>query len=267
MGAVGLEISKEQLCSVANLRSINFEMAIINAVLLHTLTSHIHGMKENYSEVMGIWSSFNISLLPVLFMFTFLYYTDPVSTAMVLLTYCLHLSGQDWLAAFAGSLSVLCRQTNIVWVFLAAAETAGSLVISEVRVHQARTKHPPTLSLTMGGQLWELGQGLLDLARYPWRIMRILGLVVVSCGGYLIVGVAFLAFVHLNQGIVVGDRSARTARLLCSLLYRSNIALYSQEHKRLLCVCETELCETVGGCSADGLNHPVQHHGPPIPLG
>jgi len=146
--AVGLEISKEQLCSVANLRSINLVMAIINAVLLHTLTSHIHGMKENYSEVMGIWSSFNISLLPVLFMFTFLYYTDPVSTAMVLLTYCLHLSGQDWLAAFAGSLSVLCRQTNIVWVFLAAAETAGSLVISEVRVHQARTKHPPTLSLT-----------------------------------------------------------------------------------------------------------------------
>jgi len=209
--ALGLEISKEQLCSTANLRSINLVMAIINAVLLHTLTSHIHGMKENYSEVLGIWSSCNISLLPVLFMFTFMYYTDPVSTAMVLLTYCLHLSGQDWLAAFAGFLSVLCRQTNIVWVFLAAAETAGELVTSEVRLHQARTKHPPTLSLTMGGQLWELGMGLVDLARYPWRILRILGLVVVSCGGYLLVGVAFLGFVHLNQGIVVGDRSAHTA--------------------------------------------------------
>jgi len=129
--ALGLQITKEQLCSAANLRSINLVMAIINAVLLHTLTSHIHGVKENYSEVLGIWSSFNISFLPMLWMFTFLYYTDPVSTAMVLLTYTLHLSGQDWLAAFAGFLSVLCRQTNIVWVFLAAAETAGNLIISE----------------------------------------------------------------------------------------------------------------------------------------
>jgi len=218
--ALGLQITKEQLCSAANLRSINLVMAIINAVLLHTLTSHIHGVKENYSEVLGIWSSFNISFLPMLWMFTFLYYTDPVSTAMVLLTYTLHLSGQDWLAAFAGFLSVLCRQTNIVWVFLAAAETAGNLIISEVRIHQARTKHPPTLSLTMGGHVWELGLGLVDLARYPWRIMRILGLVVVTCGGYIIVGLTFLAFVHVNQGIVVGDRSAHTATVhLTQLAY------------------------------------------------
>lgn len=211
--ALGLHISKEDLCSAGNLRSINLVMAVINAVLLHTLTSHIHGVKENYSEVLGIWSSFNISCLPMLWMFSFLYYTDPVSTAMVLLTYTLHLSGQEWLAAFAGFLSVLCRQTNIVWVFLAAAEAAGNLINSEVRLHQARTKHPPTLSLTMGGQVWELGVGLVDLARYPWKIMRILGLVVVTCGGYIIVGLAFLAFVHLNQGIVVGDRSAHTATI------------------------------------------------------
>jgi len=208
-----MDIERAGLCSVSHLRAVNLVMAVINAVLLHTLTSHVHGMKENYSDVLGIWSSLNMSLLPVLYMFSFLYYTDPVSTAMVLLTYCLHLSGQNWLAGFAGSLAVLCRQTNIVWVFLAAAETAGCLVISEVRLHQARTKHPPTISLTLGGQLWELWVGIVDLARYPWRIMRILGLVVLNCGGYLIVGLLFLMFVHLNQGIVVGDRSAHTATI------------------------------------------------------
>ena len=210
---LGLYIKRSGLCSTGHLRAVNLVMAVINAVLLHTLTSHVHGMKENYSDVLGIWSSFNMSFLPVLFMFSFLYYTDPVSTAMVLLTYCLHLSGQNWLAGFAGSLAVLCRQTNIVWVFLAGVETAGSLVISEVRLHQARTKHPPTISLTTGGQLWELGVGIVDLARYPWRLMRILGLVVLSCGGYLIVGIVFLIFVHLNKGIVVGDRSAHTATI------------------------------------------------------
>merc|ERR1719477_43303 len=128
---------KQHSINDSHLRAVNLVMAVINAVLLHTLTSHVHGMKENYSDVLGIWSSFNMSFLPVLFMFSFLYYTDPVSTAMVLLTYCLHLSGQNWLAGVAGSLAVLCRQTNIVWVFLAGVETAGSLVISEVRLHQA----------------------------------------------------------------------------------------------------------------------------------
>jgi len=211
--AIGLDISRQDLCSVGHLRAVNLLMAVINAVLLHSLTSHVHGAKEHYSEVLGIWSSFNMSLLPVLYMFSFLYYTDPVSVCMVLLTYCLHLSGQDWLAGFAGVLAVLARQTNIVWVFLAGAETAGYLVISEVRLHQARTKNPPTISLTMAGQLWELWVGLADLARHPWRVMRILGLVVLSCGGYIIVGVGFLLFVHLNQGIVVGDRSAHTATL------------------------------------------------------
>ena len=167
-------MTKEQLCSAANLRSINSVIALLNAVLLYTLVDHVHGMKENYSEILGFWSSINISLLPVLFLCNFLYYTDPVSTFMVLLMYCLHSSGKDWLSAFAGILAVLCRQTNIVWVFLAAVEAAGNLIISEIRLHQARTKHPPTISLTMTGQLWELAIGLLDIAREPWKLMRLL---------------------------------------------------------------------------------------------
>jgi hypothetical protein len=35
-----------------------------------------------------------------------------------------------------------------------------------------------------------------------------LGLVVVNCCGYLLVGLSFLLFVRLNGGIVVGDRTA-----------------------------------------------------------
>ena len=43
-----------------------------------------------------------MSLMLVLYMTTFLYYTNQMFTAMVLLTLCLHLSGQDWLASFSG---------------------------------------------------------------------------------------------------------------------------------------------------------------------
>lgn len=48
---------------------------------------------QGYSSNLAILNSLNLSLLPVLFMFNFLYYTDAVSTTMVLLTYSLHLAG------------------------------------------------------------------------------------------------------------------------------------------------------------------------------
>ena len=89
--------------------------------------------QEGYSEVLGVWSSVNMSLCPVLYFYSYLYYTDQVATAMVLLTLCLHLAGRDWLASFTGVLAVLCRQTNIVWVFLCGATAAGHILVTEVR--------------------------------------------------------------------------------------------------------------------------------------
>jgi len=209
-------------CSVAMLRSVNLLIALTNLLLIHCLTGARHGQKEGYSELLGLWSSLNISLLPPLFFSSLLYYTDPLSTCLVLLTYTLHLSDRPLLAALAGAFSVLCRQTNIVWVFLAAAETAGQVLLEEVRAHQLRTKHPPTIPLTATGQLAELSQGLVQLIINPILLARLVGLIVFRCIGYIIVGLAFLAFVHLNQGIVVGDRSAHVATIhLLQLCYFS----------------------------------------------
>ena len=160
-----------------------------------------------------------MSLCPVLYFFSFLYYTDQVSTAMVLLTLCLQMSGQRWLSAFAGLLSVLCRQTNIVWVFLCGALSAGDILVTEVRCHQASTKRPPTISLTTSGQLRELVIGTWDISR-TWKLIRVLGLVILRCGGYVVVGAAFLVFVRLNDGVVVGDRSAHVVTIhLAQILY------------------------------------------------
>ena len=85
-------------------------------------------------------------------------------------------------------------------------------VLFQIRLHQATTKHPPTISLTTAGQLRELGIGVADLVRgHTWKLMRVLGLALVRCGGYVMVGLGFIAFVHLNNGVVVGDRSAHVA--------------------------------------------------------
>jgi len=213
-------------CTVPSLRAVNLLLGLTNLVLLHTLTRARHGAKDGYSEQLGLWSSLNLSLLPPLFFTNLLYYTDPLSTCLVLLTYTLHLSGKEYLAACAGFLSVICRQTNIVWVFFAAAETGGRCLVSEVRTHQSRTRHPPTLALTMSGQLAELGLGLAHLATTPVAMARLIGVVVWHCGGYIGVGLAFIAFLHLNQGIVVGDRSAHTATVhIMQLCYFSTFYL------------------------------------------
>ena len=160
-----------------------------------------------------------MALCPVLYFFSFLYYTDQVSTAMVLLTLSLQMSGQPWLSAFTGLLSVLCRQTNIVWVFLCGALSAGHILVTEVRCHQASTKRPPTLSLNTRGQLRELAIGTWDIARTV-KLARVLGLVILRCGGYIVVGAAFLVFVRLNDGVVVGDRSAHMVTIhMAQILY------------------------------------------------
>ena len=49
--------------------------------------------QDKYNDHLAILSSLNVSLLPVLFFFNFLYYTDTVSTTMVLLMYSLYISG------------------------------------------------------------------------------------------------------------------------------------------------------------------------------
>jgi len=209
-------------CSVVMLRSVNLLIALTNLLLIHCLTGTRHGQKEGFSKLLGLWSSFNISLLPPLFFTSFLYYTDPLSTCLVLLTYTLHLSDRPLLASLAGAFSVLCRQTNIVWVFLAAAETAGQVMLEEVRAHQLRTKHPPTIPLTATGQLAELTKGLAQIVTFPTLLARLVGLIVLRCIGYITVGLAFLAFIHFNQGIVVGDRSAHMATIhLVQLCYFS----------------------------------------------
>lgn len=53
---------------------------------------------------------------PILYFFTFLYYTDAIATGLVLLTYSLHLRGRMISAAAIGAVATFVRQTNIVWL-------------------------------------------------------------------------------------------------------------------------------------------------------
>lgn len=104
-------------------------------------------------------TAFNIALFPLLFFFSGLYYTDVMSTAVVLAAFLNHLRrmGHDHNSFFSDVVTVvvgLCaltmRQTNVFWivVFMGGLEAVHS-----VKSLRPRSVAPPTLT-TLSEQLW-----------------------------------------------------------------------------------------------------------------
>jgi len=93
----------------------------------------LRGKVSLYSYHTGL----NVALFPVLFFFSGLYYTDVVSTLVVLLAYYNHLKriSQDepshWSAAttiLLGLLALLMRQTNVFWIiYMAGLEVVHAM--------------------------------------------------------------------------------------------------------------------------------------------
>ena len=64
--------------------------------------------------------AWSVALFPVSFFFSFLYYTDSGSTFFVLTCIELAKSNLYWLSAFSGIVSMLFRQSNVIWIAFAA---------------------------------------------------------------------------------------------------------------------------------------------------
>lgn len=127
-----------------------------------------------------------VHAFPLFFFFTNLYYTDPLSTALVLLGLSLGCSGRQGASALVFLSSLLFRQTNIVWAALAA----GLAVVGDTSVLQLPRRVPVFL-------------------RRALRLWAFVGL-----------GLAFALFVKLNGGIVLGDKSNHEVSLhFAQLLY------------------------------------------------
>ena len=79
---------------------------------------------------MAVLEAMNLCLFPVLYFFSFLYYTDPGAVVFVLAMYLAALHNYDKLAGFLGLVSILFRQSNIIWlVFIAGVKTVDYIKI------------------------------------------------------------------------------------------------------------------------------------------
>jgi len=203
------------VCDPWHLRLINTVLSSICLLVLQRIIVQIHGAKHYYNDAKCLLSAFNMAVFPLFYFFSFLYYTDIGSTFMFLLMYCLHLDRRDWFASFIGLLAVLFRQTNIIWVAFVAAQSIGPYFIHTIhcaQIEQTNQQTPARFSLTTTGQFWEIIEGLYRIIVVePQRGLKLMKKVLNVAGGYLLVGISFVIFVIINDGIVVGDRSSHVA--------------------------------------------------------
>ncbi|XP_076106317.1 dol-P-Glc:Glc(2)Man(9)GlcNAc(2)-PP-Dol alpha-1,2-glucosyltransferase-like [Mytilus galloprovincialis] len=219
-----LGVETDNVCSVLWLRSVNLLFAIGNFYIIYAIMCKLHQKEKIEPKI--IITALTLSLLPLLFFFNFLYYTDVGSTFFVLFMYLLHLQGNKALASLVGIIAIMFRQTNIIWVVFMAGLTARQVIVDWFKEksgsgYQRKSikehSNPSTATKPSGDSEVTLFQIVKLLSKPPqnkqldliYLIFRILKSSV--CNIMIILG--FLVFVYVNQGIVVGDRSHHTAGL------------------------------------------------------
>ncbi|KAI1410296.1 glycosyltransferase family 59 protein [Hypoxylon sp. FL1857] len=239
-------------CSVYYLRLFNVEVipylalaAIMSRALLEQPRTAGNAQGRSKFSVYAVWTGINISLFPVLFFFTGLYYTDVISTFVVLLTYVNHLGrvskdrtslANDAYTLFLGLLALCMRQTNIFWVvvYMGGLEAVHSIktlrpepvavpaftaLAQQIQFYTWRYSlgdiHDPSLNLTspIDLVLCTVSIGIAATCNI-WTIIR------QRIWPHLVVLGAFVGFVAWNGGVVLGDKSNHVATLhLAQMLY------------------------------------------------
>ncbi|KAI6675052.1 hypothetical protein NL676_002958 [Syzygium grande] len=227
------------ICSPAILRSVNGVLAMICSVLVYEIMTLLRpGVNDRNATACAVV----LASYPLQWFFTFLYYTDAASLTMVLAMYLACLKKRYWISALLGSLSVIVRQTNIVWVLFAACTGIIDITLLSGKFHVKiadidgpinepsqlirkkgkissnlrRRKYNgavdageivrPTANIfssEMPGLLDEIKAILSASWHMKWEIL-------VHFVPFVMILVAFIAFIRWNGSIVLGAKDAHT---------------------------------------------------------
>lgn len=163
------------------------------------------GILQNGSQV--VLTSLTLAMFPVLYFFSWLYYTDPAATFSALLAYYLYLDSQHFPASLVGVVAILFRQTNILWVIFCAGLTLGKTLMKWLNLDKKdySDKQKPFTDWLILQRTTSL---IFQSVRFnPKELICLLLEILYNVWSYMVVGVCFVVFVIINKGIVVGDRS------------------------------------------------------------
>nr|XP_010915299.1 dol-P-Glc:Glc(2)Man(9)GlcNAc(2)-PP-Dol alpha-1,2-glucosyltransferase isoform X1 [Elaeis guineensis]XP_019705140.1 dol-P-Glc:Glc(2)Man(9)GlcNAc(2)-PP-Dol alpha-1,2-glucosyltransferase isoform X1 [Elaeis guineensis]XP_029119021.1 dol-P-Glc:Glc(2)Man(9)GlcNAc(2)-PP-Dol alpha-1,2-glucosyltransferase isoform X1 [Elaeis guineensis] len=240
------------LCSTTILRSTNIVFAIICSILVYDL---LILLRPTMSKRKATLYAIVLMLYPVHWFFTFLYYTDVASLTAVLAMYVASLKKKYWISAMLGAFAILIRQTNAVWMVFIAANGAitytenlyekvfvprnhkgivfesNNLLLDRKDVPTDRGLRRRKISSSINTtDLSKFETGEHSLCHAPGFIDEILDTtlrlwcfkwkVLLSFAPFIMVALAFLAFVIWNGSIVLGAKEAHVVSPhLAQLMY------------------------------------------------
>ncbi|EDW19265.1 putative Dol-P-Glc:Glc(2)Man(9)GlcNAc(2)-PP-Dol alpha-1,2-glucosyltransferase [Drosophila mojavensis] len=211
---IALVLQPINCCTVTGLRLLSLIGAGINILLLYKIRRRtLAGVGGN---AYAAHEAITMSVLPPLYFFSHLYYTDTLALTMVLLFYNYWQQEAHLPAAVWGAASVLMRQTNIVWVCMCCGMTVLDTVVQQCTRSCPANERPVRL---FSSKLWQ------QLLGSPQLICNSILSVLAKCCFYASIILPFIGFICINGSIVLGDKSAHEATLhLPQLFYFSIFA-------------------------------------------
>jgi len=146
-----------------------------------------------------------IASFPILWFFSFLYYTEVPSLVLIVSLSFYAQQGKHVTAALLGLLACTVRQTNILWVLYAFAYSQ----LSRFQHASRETLHDPPFPRAK----------MSDLPLATLSLLKNLPTILYTGTPYLALTFLFTLFVILNGGIVLGDKSNHTPVLHIPQLY------------------------------------------------
>lgn len=234
-------------CDTSMLRTLNVGAICIICILSYGILRHLqsssrrqgykkgsegHSGEDDSQILSDAHSALNISLFPPLFFFSGLYYTDVISTLLVLLSYHTFVKSKPSNPTFwhalqtigVGILALLFRQTNIFWVAVFPAGLAVIASLKDRAPEKVGTKRLGVVDTLL--QSWQEGimydvpveeASLQDFVILPISVviaaMRSPLIVLKVILPYSALLALFGAFVAWNGGVVLGDKSNHVATI------------------------------------------------------
>lgn len=213
-------------CNTYNLRYINLVASCINLVLFASILRFVYG---SIDYVKTVTQALNLALLPPLYFFSHIYYTDTLSLTFLLLFSRLCFTNNfKLLILLSGLCSVMMRQTNIVWIAMVFGHKVLDIFLKSSRVFGNQSLTKAKLSKTsliakdVDASKLKRYYGLYDFylaIKYHvstclttfFQFITVHDFVILFT--HLIILISFIAFVYVNGSIVVGDKKAHEATI------------------------------------------------------
>jgi len=172
----------------------------------------VYLQKSQQRQMHTVLMALALATFPVLYFFTFLYYTDSGSTFFILCSYLLSLQQHHCMSAAVGAVAVVFRQTNIVWIIFFAL-----CIVCDVLVNTAvPSKHRAISECNSHAVIARFVYSWLRLAIFRKNkqfLLKFISQILLTIWPYCIVFLSFVMFVWINGGIVIGARHDHEAGL------------------------------------------------------